>query len=86
MSIKKDCMNCAHSIKRIDEEPCVKCSHIYDDNWTPIDSALKKAAKIIKTYCNKADCVDCPFHNPGKEPVCSLAPKDDNNIPSTWEV
>lgn len=84
MSIVKDCMNCAHSCKGIDEDPCVKCSHIYDDNWTPITPALKKAAEIIKSYCSKADCNDCPFHNPDKDPVCSLAPGDYN--PTTWRI
>lgn len=83
---ERQCTNCAHAFNGIDEEPCKKCSHIYDDKWEPINPMLINAAKMIKQVCSEYECINCPFHNPGKDPVCSLAPKDDNNIPSTWEV
>ena len=32
--------NCIHSLNGIDEEPCNKCSHIYDDKWEPISPII----------------------------------------------
>lgn len=84
---ERKCGNCIHSFNRIDEKPCNKCSHIYEDQWAPISTIiLTNSAKMIKKMCTEFDCGACPFHNPGKDPVCLLATKDDNNIPSTWEV
>lgn len=84
---ERRCQNCANSIKGINEEPCIKCSHIYEDQWKPISSLMViNSAKLIKKMCTEYGCGHCPFHKPEVEPTCSLAPKDDNNIPSTWEV
>ena len=83
---ERRCNNCIHSLNGIDEEPCNKCSHIYDDKWEISPIILTNSAKLIKKMCTEFECINCPFYNQGIEPECSLAPRDDNNIPSTWEV
>lgn len=83
---ERRCNNCAHFFKEISDEPCYKCSHMLD-KWEPITPIiLINCAKLIKKMCTEFDCVNCPFYNQGAKPECSLAPRDDYNTPSTWEV
>lgn len=82
----RNCSNCKHKALLMYEEPCVSCSHRYNDHWELQCSEILEAAKAIKKFCTVNKCVDCPFYDEGHDPVCLLAPKDDNNIPRVWRL
>ena len=81
----RNCSNCKHKALLMYEEPCVSCSHRYNDKWELQGSEILEAAKAIKKFCTVNKCADCPFYE-RHDPVCLLAPKDDNNIPRVWRI
>ena len=82
----RNCSNCKYKAVLTYDEPCVSCSQRLTDKWELQNSEILEAAKVIKNFCTENKCIDCPFYDEGCDPVCSLAPVDDNNIPRIWRI
>lgn len=82
----RNCSNCKYKDVLPYDEPCVSCSQAFADKWELQNNEILEAAKVIKKFCTENKCSDCPFYDEGCDPVCMLAPADDNNIPRIWRI